>query len=430
MSGEDVRPALVNLVLTSCRPGAAAYQATILDLAARGFLLASDEPGGLRVALAGPAALADFEQQVLGDIRARLGGTGSAPFEALAEACTMDVLGIWDPFKEKLFAEARRREICRRLLPATTRPVSAFFAATVAVAVLAALATALVRAFIRPPAGIGGAFGISAAAVIAFWWFLGLLARDRLTGTGSALAARWQRERAAIAAAGASWNDPGPMPLQRRAFALAAGIPGAAPGPPAPHPQRRAAGLRAGPPPEKRESPAEIWSSFSGTWRRVTPEPSMGLRRAGAEPGIMFALAGVAFSLTLLAVWMGAANGPLRWVAGPPALVLTVTAVILAAVGVRMRARRSSVPTTATFDGQVVGRWQEEVRDSEGSGLVACTAIDDGQRAWVFTESYVYHSVVAGDLVQVTVSPRSGALLRLTVTARARDAGADGNPAP
>jgi hypothetical protein len=308
--------------------------------------------------------------------------------------------------------------------------VSAFFAATAAVAVLAALATALVRPFIHPPAGIGGVFGISAAAVIVFWWFLGLLARDRLTDTGSALAARWQSERAAVAAAGASWNDPAPMPLQRRAFAIAAGIPGAAPGPPAARSQRRAAGLRAGPPPEKRERPAEIWSSFSGTWRRVIPEPSTGLRRAGAEPGIMFALAGVAFSLTLLAVWMGAADGPLRWVAGPPALVLAATAVILAAVGVRMRARRSSVPTTATFDGQVVGRWQEETRDSEGSGLVRCTAIDDGQRAWMFTEPYVYRGVVVGDLVQVTVSPRSGALLRLTVTARARDAGADGNPAP
>jgi hypothetical protein len=56
MSGEDARPALVNLVLTTCMPGAAAYQATILDLAARGFLTVSDEPGGLRVALAGPSA--------------------------------------------------------------------------------------------------------------------------------------------------------------------------------------------------------------------------------------------------------------------------------------------------------------------------------------------------------------------------------------
>lgn len=86
MSGEDVRPGIVNLVLTNCEPSAAAYQATILDLAARGFLTVSDEPGGLRVALAGPpggaAVLADYEQQVLGDIRARLGGTGGAPFEA------------------------------------------------------------------------------------------------------------------------------------------------------------------------------------------------------------------------------------------------------------------------------------------------------------------------------------------------------------
>jgi hypothetical protein len=429
MSGGDVRPGMVNFVLTTCEPNAAAYQATILDLAARGFLTVRDEPGGLRVALAGApggaAALADYEQQVLGDIRARLGGTGSAPFEALAQACTLDVRGIWDPFKEKLVAEARRRGICRSPRWATTRPVLTFFAVTAAVAALAALATTQVR----PSAGIGGALGISAAAVIVSWWFLGWLAEDRLTGTGSALAAGWQREREALAAAGVSWNDPAPTALHRRAFAIAAGIPGAAPGPPGPG-QRRAGGLRAGPPPEKRERPAELWSSFSGTWRQVTPELSRGLRHPGAEPGIMFALAGVAFLLTLLAVWMGLTNDPLRWVAGQPALVLAATAATLTAVGVHMRARRSSVPKTATFDGQVIGRWQEVVRDSEGSGRVPCTAVDDGERAWIFSEAYVYNYVAVGDLVQVTVSPRSGALLRLTVTARARAEGAGGNPAP
>ena len=33
----DVRPALVDLVLTKCDPGVAAYHATILHLAARSF---------------------------------------------------------------------------------------------------------------------------------------------------------------------------------------------------------------------------------------------------------------------------------------------------------------------------------------------------------------------------------------------------------
>ena len=70
----DVRPALVGLVLTRCAPGVAAYEATILDLAARGFVGISGGPDELRVTVTGrPAAgLAGYEQQVLGDVRARL----------------------------------------------------------------------------------------------------------------------------------------------------------------------------------------------------------------------------------------------------------------------------------------------------------------------------------------------------------------------
>jgi len=52
----DVRPALVDLVLTECHPGVASYEATILDLAARGFLGISGGPDGLRVTLTRPAA--------------------------------------------------------------------------------------------------------------------------------------------------------------------------------------------------------------------------------------------------------------------------------------------------------------------------------------------------------------------------------------
>src|SRR5260221_6893922 len=55
-AGNDAQtqPAIVNLVLTNCVPGAAAYQGTILDLAARGFLAVSNDPGHLGVALAQP----------------------------------------------------------------------------------------------------------------------------------------------------------------------------------------------------------------------------------------------------------------------------------------------------------------------------------------------------------------------------------------
>ncbi len=44
--------------------------------------------------------------------------------------------------------------------------------------------------------------------------------------------------------------------------------------------------------------------------------------------------------------------------------------------------------------------------------------VDDGQRAWTFTGSEAYHRVALGDLVRVTVNPRSRKLFDLTVTGR------------
>src|SRR5215469_15800803 len=50
IDGVQVRPALVHFVMTNCKPGTAAYEATILDLAARGFLAARVHPAGLWLA--------------------------------------------------------------------------------------------------------------------------------------------------------------------------------------------------------------------------------------------------------------------------------------------------------------------------------------------------------------------------------------------
>jgi hypothetical protein len=82
--------------------------------------------------------------------------------------------------------------------------------------------------------------------------------------------------------------------------------------------------------------------------------------------------------------------------------------------------RRFAMPKSATFDGQIVARRQERDSDSEGSEIVRCTAIDDGERAWIFGERHVYEGVAVDDLVKVTVSPRTGDLQGLPITARPR----------
>jgi hypothetical protein len=418
----EVRPALVDLALTKCAPGAVAYEATILDLAARGFLAASSAPDGLRVTLPGPpgaaaADLAGYEQQVLGDARTRLAGAGGAPFAALAEACSIDVDGTWNPFREKLVAEGRRLGICRKNLWARPAGILFLFLISILIAILVALVPHLIW-----HVGTGECVVIGVLSWFVVAKVLETLGQDVLTAAGAALAARWEDDRAALAAAGPFPGRLDPASLERQAFAIAAGaltVPGApAAGPPrrsgrASRPARTARAA-AGPPPETRERPAEVWSSFSGTWRQVTPEPNSGLGTGGPEPGMMFSFAGITLGLTVAAVLI---------TIGTPALIpvtfgMVTLAGILATLGMGTVRRRFALPKSATFDGQVVARWQERVEDTEGSGIVRCTAIDDGERAWVFSAPHVYRSVAVGDLVKVTVSPRTGDLQGLTVSAR------------
>ena len=408
----DVRPALVDLVLTECHPGVASYEATILDLAARGFLGISGGPDGLRVTLTRPPVvdgLADYEQQVLRDVRARLAGANGAPLAALAGACGLDVDGIWKPFRDKLLAEGRRLGISRKNLWARPAGILFLFVISILIAFLVGFVPHLVwHVSVGEAVFIGFLSWFPVAKVLEAW------GADVLTAAGAALAAQWERERAVLAAAGPFPRGLDQASLERHAFAVAAG---AVPGTPVGGPPRRAGrttGTAAGPPPETSKCPAEIWSSFSGTWRQVTPEPSEGLGSGGPEPGMMFSFAGITLAMTVVAVLMTINTIFLV----PVTLAMVAVAVVLAAQGMGTVSRRSAMPKTATFDGQVIARWQEEVEDTEGSGIARRAVIDDGQRAWIFSPSHLYQMVTVGDLVTVTFSPRTGELQKLTVTAR------------
>lgn len=112
-------PALVNLAVTYGQLDARGYAATILDLAARGYLtLTESEPGRLRCALpqAPPpdSGLRPAERMVLGDVRTRLAAQDDGPLEALAQACLTDVPGCWAPFKKAVRSEADRRGLIHR----------------------------------------------------------------------------------------------------------------------------------------------------------------------------------------------------------------------------------------------------------------------------------------------------------------------------
>jgi hypothetical protein len=406
------RPALVNVAVTRCRPDGAAYSATILDLAARGHLVLTEpQPGHLACELppAGPSDSGTFpsERIVLENVLSRLAGLDSAPFEVLAEACSADVRGCWDPFEKAIRSEARRRGLTRPRLPAAAARV--LLAGTVATGVLAFLAV-----HAHPHAGVWAAItGGFFAMVVPASWVRSLGREDRLTAAGAALAARWHRaavdDPATVVADGAV---PAPV-LKRLAYAVAAGVrvpvAGASPGRSSGiRPGRRRAAYRVGlsGDHEGTGQPRAAWSSLTGQWRLVkVTDTGVPLVRS---PGLLLALSAWVAFFALPASFLPDPAGVLL----PLALLAAGTAGAVG--GVRALGRRSAQPAVVQFDGQVIARWVAHGGAGDDDVYTPCIAIDDGRRAWSFEVGPgVFRQVGLGDRVGVRVAPRSMKLLGL-----------------
>jgi hypothetical protein len=418
-------PALVNLAVTQCRLNGAAYPATILDLAAGGYLTISERvPGRLwcDVPASSPpeTGLARSERLVLAGARA-LAGERGAPFEALAEGCARDVRGRWNPFERAVRAEGRRAGITRPRLPAAARLLLYAGAGVVGVAAFAAV-------YGRARSGL---WAPSAAAFVVFA-VLACCARsvgrqDRLTAQGAALGAWGARAAGEMAAAGdkpaagdktAVDGTPGQAStsasaaLSRLAMAVAAGAPVQVPGVrPAlatgVRPGRGRTGPGTGNPGQVTGTlrPPMAWSSFGGHWRLVRIRPASFTR---LHPVFWLVLA------TWLAL-MAYAGSLLPGLAGllVPA-GLAVGAAAAAVGGVRGLAARMARRAEASFQAQVIARWVEHAGTNDDS-CISCIAVDDGKRSWSFDVSgEVFARLALGDTATVRASPRSGKLLGLT----------------
>ncbi|HYA50093.1 MAG TPA: hypothetical protein VEG33_02865, partial [Streptosporangiaceae bacterium] len=278
----SARPALVNLSVTQGRLNGAAYPATILDLAADGYLTISERaPGQLwcEVPPFSPpgTGLARSERLVLTGAWALAGGRG-APFVALADSCASDVRGRWEPFERAVRGEGRRAGITRPRLPAAARLVLYAGAGVVGAAVFAAVYGRSHSGLWAPSAAAFFAFAVPAS------WARSVGRRDRLTAHGSALGA-WAARAVGDIAAARGTPGLGPAELSRLARAVAVGapvpIPGASPGlATRPRPGRARAGGRAGRSgqPNGTPRPSSAWSSFGGQWRLVRIGPASFMR--------------------------------------------------------------------------------------------------------------------------------------------------------
>jgi hypothetical protein len=422
------RPALVNLAVTRCRLNGAAYPATILGLAAKGFLgitqrgseqLWCDVPASP----SSEAALARSERLVLAGATA-LAGMGGAPFEALAQSCASDVRGRWDPFERAVRAEGRQSGITRpRLSPAVR---AGLYAGAGGVCVLAYAAV-----HSHPQSGPWAPVvtALFAFAVPAYWAHA-LGRQDRLTAHGSALGAWAARAASDLAAAG----EPSPRPISspaelgRLAWAVAAGapvqIPGTVPGlVTGGRPGRARAGARTGLSGQFAEAPrpSAAWSSFGGQWRMV---------RIGPTP---FSRMHPAFWL-VLAAWLGLMAYVSSLLAGPAgALAAGVLAAVAAAAvigGTRGLAAWLGRPAETSFQAQVIARWVENRGANDDDSYITCIAVDDGARSWSFDVSgAAFGQLTLGDAVSVRASPRSGKLLgMMPLPGRTADRAAPARP--
>jgi hypothetical protein len=432
------KPALVNLSVTRCRVNGAAYPATILDLAAGGYLTISDRvPGRLwcDVPASSPpeTGLARSERLVLAGARALAGGRG-APFEALAESCASDVRGRWDPFERAVRAEGRRTGITRPRLSATARLLLYVGAGGVGVAAFAAVYGRAHSALWAP---IVTAFLVF--VVLACW--AGSVGRqDRLTAQGAALGAWAARAAGDVTAAGdtaapggtaaggtvgaggpaapggmaAAWGMAGlaPAELGGLAWAVAAGapvqVPGATPGLAAGvRPGRGRAGARTGISGQFAGTPrpSAAWSSFGGQWRLVRIGPASSTRM---HPAFWLVLAAC---LALISYVSSLLPG-LAGVLAPAVLAAGSIAAIVG--GARGVAAWRSRPAETSFGAQVIARWVEHSSASDDDSSITRIALDDGERSWSFdVRGAALGQLALGDMVTVRASPRSGKLLSL-----------------
>jgi hypothetical protein len=440
----SAKPALVNLAVTRCRLNGAAYPATILDLAAGGYLTICElVPGQLwcDVPTSSPpgTGLARSERLVLSGARALAGGCG-APFEALAESCASDVRGRWNPFERAVRAEGRRAGITRRRLPAVARLLFYIGAGVVGGAAFAAVYSGARSGLWAPTAAAFLVFAVLAYGARS------LGGQERLTAQGEALGAWAARAAGEMPAAGGTStaeatstagempaagemaaagkmgasdgtlgpaSAPPPAGLSRLALAVAAGAPVQVPGvSPA-----LAAGVRPG---RGRTGagtgnsgqvtgalrPSMAWSSLGGHWRLVRIRPASFTR---VHP---------AFWL-VLAIWLALMAYASSLLAGPAGLLvpagLAVGSVAAAVGGARGLAARMARPAEASFQAQVIARWVEHTGANDNN-YVSCIAVDDGERSWSFDVSgEAFAQLALGDAVTVRASPRSGKLLGLTL---------------
>ncbi|HEY7015928.1 MAG TPA: hypothetical protein VH480_24390 [Streptosporangiaceae bacterium] len=390
-------PAVVSLL--AGRLARDGYPATLLDLAARGWMgLGEAEPSRVMCRPSArplDASLTGYERLALAHLEFRAAGVGAVPGTALDSGFEPGEDEFRERFAGEVRADARRRGLIRsRIGPGALVLLAA---AGIPAAALATMALA------RHQQG----FYLATPALIyliilrAPW---ALHRRTRLTRAGQEALSAWLGFRLALIGS-RSGPTAGTALLavggdRRIAYAAALGA----------APDAKAAFSAA-------TDRDRVWSSFGGSWHRVV----VGRARHRYAPGTA-ALAGSAALCGLFAVLtlVILSEFGLKWAAVflvfPGCIWWGSTLVVF---GCATRAAR--LPALAEFDGQILKLWTEADPgdDNTPSHTRYCIAIDDGirEQAWALEVGHqVYVASRAGQLVHVRVDPRRNGLLAISPT--------------
>jgi hypothetical protein len=408
-------PAVVSLLVNRWKLTPDAAEATLLDLAARGYLELRQTGDGaahttihLRSA-SHDAGLARYERRVLRRVE-DLAINGVVPVTGLAFRRPSDSRGWALDLAREVRADARRRGLSRRRFSDRT------IAALVAVAAVSAAGVATVSFRLLFRAGLDSP---GVAVLVFFMTWLGLtlaaVGEDRtFTETGRAALARWWGVREWLRAHPEFGElPPAAVTVWGRylAYGAALGVT---------HTTSEVLDLGLG---DRRL----VWSSYGGTWRRVRVRYPRPWLHYGHTLGELVARGVAAALLGAFGAMVVATNLPDRseWWRGPMAVPALLGAVGLTYGGYVLVRAWIDLWTTRTVTGEVL--WIRPARRSllpnGGLGPLRHLAVDDGSRdrttAWALP-GRLRAQVAERDLVTLQVRPWTRRVVTLTVVAHSR----------
>jgi Predicted membrane protein (DUF2207) len=390
-------PAVVSLLASRLKRDG--YPATLLDLAARGWIRL-DEAEPSRV-MCRPAAgrpddpgLTPYERRALGHLELRAAGMGAVPGTALDTGFEPGEDEFRKLFCDEVRADARDRGLLRSRIGRGT--LALLELAGAGCLVLAGTATVRHHA-------TGDIVLVTFTYLVLLQAPWALYRRTRLTRMGRAALVEWLGFRVALI--GSRTGRTGATAMLAvagdRRIAYAAAL-GAAPDAVAAF--------------SSSADRDHAWSSFGGSWHRVLLGSPASKHVPGKLELVLITAYGCMYGGIVLVVLN--TSGPL-WAAG--IALIPGSSWWLPAIWVYGSAARASrLPRFAEFDGQVLKRW---IQSDGENGIDHCIAIDDGvsQRAWaLIVGSRTYADAKAGTLVHVQVDPRRNQLIAMTPAGAAR----------